>query len=368
MGAPRLKDSTTLYSLEIIRGPHVGTTVDFSKGSIFIGRGPENDLVLSADPRVSRQHAEIKQQGNEFVIVNLSQKNFILVDGQNVQSEVLHRGMVVDIGDSQIRFEPNVAIEAATPAASSPKASNQVSSLRMEALQPLPFSPPSAPSSFANAAPSVTTKPPPVAMPSAAIHYNVYQPPPPMSSVGNGGMDKGKVRFYAIVAVVALLGIFLFTREEAAKRKDANAIRTTDVAMLDIADAQKKSEEMLNQKKEKYDTIQYRRAQENFVRAFRDFEQGQYARAREAFQVVLNLDPDNELAKRYYMLSKIKFDEMVKMNMIQGARYKEKNNWRMCQSSYSVVMTMLQGRKDDLTYKEAKQYYDECTLNMEGRY
>jgi tetratricopeptide (TPR) repeat protein len=121
-------------------------------------------------------------------------------------------------------------------------------------------------------------------------------------------------------------------------------------------------------KKEKYDTVQYRRAQENFIRGFRDFQQGQYARSREAFQVVLNLDPENELAKRYYHLAQIKFDEMVKFSMIQGNRYREKKNWRMCQSSYTLVLTMLQNRKDDPTFKEAKQFFEECKLNLEGRY
>jgi hypothetical protein len=28
----------------------------------------------------------------------------------------------------------------------------------------------------------------------------------------------------------------------------------------------------------------------------------------------------------------------------------------------------LQNRKDDQTYLEAKRYYDECSLNLEGRY
>jgi tetratricopeptide (TPR) repeat protein len=114
--------------------------------------------------------------------------------------------------------------------------------------------------------------------------------------------------------------------------------------------------------------VQYSRAQENFIKGFRDFQQGQYGRARESFQVTLNLDPDNDLAKRYLQLAKIKFDEMVKFSMIQGGRYREKKNWRKCQASFQNVITMLQSRKDDQTYLEAKRYYDECSLHAEGRY
>lgn len=189
-----------------------------------------------------------------------------------------------------------------------------------------------------------------------------------MPSAGGGPLSNPRVRFYAIVAVVGLLAWYFLFSESPKEKKDPNAFRTSALSMADVVEAEKRTQELLTVKKEKYDSIQYRRAQENFIKGFRDFQQGQYARAREAFQVVLNLDPDNELAKRYFHLSKIKFDELVKFNMIQGNRYREKRNWRMCQSNYSNVMTMLQHRKDDPSYKEAKQFYEECTLNLEGRF
>ncbi|HWU42660.1 MAG TPA: FHA domain-containing protein, partial [Bdellovibrio sp.] len=89
--APNLK-STLKFEIEVSKGPHLGLRLDFTKGSATIGRGPENDIVLSNDPRVSRQHAEIKQRDDCFIVVNLSAKNFILVDGVNVQSEVIKSG------------------------------------------------------------------------------------------------------------------------------------------------------------------------------------------------------------------------------------------------------------------------------------
>lgn len=354
MGAATQSKNTLKFDVEIVKGPHMGLKMSFTKEVVSIGRGPENDIVLANDPRVSRQHAEIRLRGTtEHVIVNLSQKNFIMVNNHMVESEVLGNHTVILIGDTEIIF--SVEGPSLTPAASRPA----------QATAQIP----------------VQT---PVVAPAAAVSYPTtgyggYQPQPQQHQQPHSGsstfkqadsglLENPKVRFYGIIGILVLIGFFLFSPSKKGKQKDPNEIRTTSISMQDAAQAEKRSQELLTVKKEKYDSIQYRRAQENFVKGFRDFQQGQYARAREAFQVVLNLDPDNELAQRYFHLSKIKFDEIVKFNMIQGNRYREKKNWRMCQSNYSNVMTMLLNRKDDPSFKEAKQYYEECTLNLEGRF
>lgn len=338
------------FDLEIVKGPHLGLKLSFSKPSVSIGRGPENDIVLSSDPRVSRQHAEIRQRGpNDFVIVNLSSKNFILVNDQNVQSELLTNESVIQIGDTELHFKADLPVVDQVPFSPPSPTLHSV---------PAPVKPYNPPTMGAYQVPKQGSFPGPGPLPGPI--------PRPLPS-SNGLLQNPKARFYGIIGILLLGGWFIFSSGKKSV-KDPNAIRSSSISMKDVADAEKRTQELLTMKKEKYDSIQYRRAQENFIKGFRDFQQGQYARARESFQVVLNLDPDNELAKRYYHLSKIKFDELVKFNMMQGNRYREKKSWRLCQSNYSNVMTMLQYRKDDPSYKEAKQFYEECTLNVEGRF
>lgn len=361
MGAAIQLKGQVKFALEVVKGPHIGVRLDFTKDVISIGRGPENDLVLSSDPHASRAHAEIRRRGpTEFVIVNVSQKNFVIVNGNVIESEVITPDSEITIGETEIRcyFESaSLPVAPTVPAAPRPVA------------VPRPAMPQVAPQMTPQQAPSFPTAP---SSPSPQTP-NYYQNPPPASPPAPAGASGGllenpKVRFYGIIGILVLVGFFLFSPSKKDKVKDRNEIRTSTVSMQDYLQAEKRSQELLTIKKEKIDSVQYRRAQENFVKGFRDFQQGQYARAREAFQVVLNLDPDNELARRYYNLSKIKFDELVKFNMIQGNRYREKRNWRMCQSSYQNVMTMLFNRKEDPSYKEAKQFFDECFLNMEGRF
>lgn len=392
MGAAPRVDEMNKYTIEVLKGPHAGLKLGFAKDSVFIGRGPENDVVLANDPRVSRQHAEIRQRSpSEFVVVNVSQKNFILANGHIVESELLKHEAVLVIGETEIVFKMTnpISLTPSTPHSSAispvlPPAPNTaavpkvVQSQIPTTQQPVPppvspggYQPPVASMSYVpsqnQSGAAARVSPQAQVIGSTLGHQDI--PLGGSSSVGSGDLLKNpKVRFYGLIVFLGLIGFFLFSPSNKKAAKDPNEIRTSTISLQDTAQAQKRTQELLTLKKEKYDTVQYRRAQENFVKGFRDFQQGQYARAREAFQVVLNLDPDNELAKRYFHLSKIKFDELVKFNMLQGNRYREKKNWKMCQSNYSNVMKMLLNRTDDPTYKEAQQYYQECTLNLEGRF
>lgn len=352
--APSLKTALK-FKISIVKGPHAGAELQFDKATVTIGRGGDNDISLANDPRVSRQHAEIKNKGGEYYLVNLSQKNFILMDGQSVQSERLDGEHTIQIGESELKFSLN------KPAPVLPNIPSFANSVPVQSQTSVPQNQPRA------QAPMAPMPGLPPQMPPQQHHYQAAPAYVPPVASGESLLQNKRVRFYAIIAVVGVAAWFFLSSGAGKAKKDANSIRTSDQILMDLQnseDSRKKFEE----RREKFSTIEATRAQENFVKAFRDYQQGQYARARESFQVVLNLDPENELAKRYLHLSKVKFDEVVKFSMIQGSRFREKKNWRKCQSSFSQVMTMLQSRKTDPTYQEAKKYYDECSLAGEGRY
>ena len=351
--ASQASKSVSKFTVEIVKGPHAGGSFAFEQSTVSIGRGAENDIVLANDSRVSRQHAEIKGSGSEFYLVNLSQKNFVLINGVRIQTEKLSGDCTIQIGETELKFKQERL----------PLAKNAIPSFS----QAMP-SPPQQMPAMQSYAPSQAHHQMPTSATAGFSGHETGAHQPPQPAAGGLGplLQNKRVRFYGIIAIAALVAWFFLSGGKK-KSKDPNAIRMSDQIQLDIQnseDAKKKFEE----RKEKFSTVEYSRAQENFIKGFRDFQQGQYARSREAFQVVLNLDPENDLAKRYLQLAKIKFDELVKFSMIQGSRYREKKNWRKCQSSFFNVMTMLQNRKDDPTYQEAKRYYDECSLAAVGRF
>lgn len=67
-----------------------------------IGRDPDNDVVLS-DLLVSRQHAELRQRGEEVELVDLGSRNGTFVNGRRVQRAVLDELDLVAIGHTLFR-------------------------------------------------------------------------------------------------------------------------------------------------------------------------------------------------------------------------------------------------------------------------
>jgi len=73
-----------------------------------VGRKVDKDLVI-ADPRVSRDHAQIMQEGVEFFLVDLGSKHGTFVNGERIQRQKLERGDRLEFGardSAYILFNP----------------------------------------------------------------------------------------------------------------------------------------------------------------------------------------------------------------------------------------------------------------------
>jgi sigma-B regulation protein RsbU (phosphoserine phosphatase) len=73
-----------------------------------VGRKVDKDLVI-ADPRVSRDHAQILQEGLDFVLEDLGSKHGTFVNGERVQRQKLERGDRLEFGardSAYILFNP----------------------------------------------------------------------------------------------------------------------------------------------------------------------------------------------------------------------------------------------------------------------
>jgi pSer/pThr/pTyr-binding forkhead associated (FHA) protein len=68
-----------------------------------LGRSRDCDIQL-ADPNVSRRHAELRQEGSTYWIVDLDSTNGIEVNGRRVKRAKLNDGDSFTIGATEVTF------------------------------------------------------------------------------------------------------------------------------------------------------------------------------------------------------------------------------------------------------------------------
>src|SRR5262252_10298 len=79
-----------------------------NRSPFTVGRKVDKDLVI-ADPRVSRDHAQIMQDGVDFFIEDLGSKHGTFVNGERIQRQRLERGDRLEFGardSAYILFNP----------------------------------------------------------------------------------------------------------------------------------------------------------------------------------------------------------------------------------------------------------------------
>jgi ABC-type multidrug transport system ATPase subunit/pSer/pThr/pTyr-binding forkhead associated (FHA) protein len=92
-------------TIRFLNGPLLDTTISIQKATTLLGRSAQNDIVL-ADSGISRQHAAIRQQNGGWILENLSQSNYVMINQQRIEREqpgILQHNSVVSLGDG-IRF------------------------------------------------------------------------------------------------------------------------------------------------------------------------------------------------------------------------------------------------------------------------
>ncbi|MGZ4517095.1 MAG: glycogen accumulation regulator GarA [Mycobacteriaceae bacterium] len=89
--------------LVVKRGPNAGSRFLLDQTMTSAGRHPDSDIFLD-DVTVSRRHAEFRQDGEEFLVVDVGSLNGTYVNREPVDSAVLANGDEVQIGKFRLVF------------------------------------------------------------------------------------------------------------------------------------------------------------------------------------------------------------------------------------------------------------------------
>jgi tetratricopeptide (TPR) repeat protein len=89
--------------LIIVAGPDIGTEWAFKQPEIVLGRDEECELVMP-DIGVSRRHAKISLENNNFILTDFGSGNGTYLNGVRIQRESLASGDEILIGERTLRF------------------------------------------------------------------------------------------------------------------------------------------------------------------------------------------------------------------------------------------------------------------------
>jgi pSer/pThr/pTyr-binding forkhead associated (FHA) protein len=80
-----------------------GSSLEVKQRRVVIGRSRDCDIQL-ADANVSRRHAELRQEGTSYWIVDLGSTNGLEVNGKRVKRSKLRSGDTITLGSTELTF------------------------------------------------------------------------------------------------------------------------------------------------------------------------------------------------------------------------------------------------------------------------
>ncbi len=96
--------------LKFINGPEQGRTLELPLGIVTIGRSREADIVVYWDGLVSSRHLQIDNQPQQCHLMDVGSRNGTRVNEQPIQSVVLQAGDEIQLGETRLLVESQVAV------------------------------------------------------------------------------------------------------------------------------------------------------------------------------------------------------------------------------------------------------------------
>jgi hypothetical protein len=90
-------------SLVLVQGGQPIRTWPLTAGELSIGRAEQSDIPL-ADPGVSRNHARVVREGDDFIVEDLRSTNGTEVNGQPIRRRRLANGDMLKLASSTLQF------------------------------------------------------------------------------------------------------------------------------------------------------------------------------------------------------------------------------------------------------------------------
>lgn len=307
-----------LARVRVLQGPDQGAVYVITAPRVTLGRGEENDIILS-DLKASRTHAELVLSQQGWVARDLGSANGITHNRHPARVAQLRSGEGFGLGETHFEF---LASDQGTQVLTAPpktlpqlQAEERAFEAQRARVQAL-----------------------------GNVQFRVGQ-----TKVGSQPKNQNTV--YLAVGAAALAAYFYLQQPSkpgpsaqvsAQKKTESSAVSVRDLASYlpteRVADAPSD------------------RTVEMFFReGLREYRVKNYLRARQQFENVLQIRPNEERARRYLENSKLALEDEVKQQMIAGNKNYKAGKLRFARGNFSAVLRLLARDQSDTRYREAEE-------------
>jgi pSer/pThr/pTyr-binding forkhead associated (FHA) protein len=306
--------------LKVVFGPDLGTVFVISGLRASIGRGEENDIVLT-DLKTSRKHAEFVLVNNQWTVQDAGSANGITHNTKKVKTAVLKTSDTVTLGETTIEFV-------------SPEAGTQV----LRAL-PRDMNEIKADQAAFSAQQKRVRELAQIGAPTARRAPGAA----PAKSQGNP-------RVILLLAAVGAAAYFFMGGNDPApvvKKKAPEKSLATYLPQVDSGPVNRSAEVF-------------------FRSGFREYREKNYLRARTQFETVLQISPGHQLATLYLANCNKAIEDEVKFDLDQGRKDYEAGSLKQAKLHYESIMRLLFRDQSNPAYVEAKDQLGVVTKEMTG--
>ena len=307
--------------LKVMRGSDQGATYVVTGGKATIGRGEDNDIVLS-DLKSSRNHAEISFTPQGWTVRDLGSANGILHNGKATRTANLSAKDTISIGETVLEF---LTAEQGTMMLVAPPREAEQALAEQSAYE--------------------------------AQKLKVRS----LGKVGSGGRptqaqakNPKKMIIYGVVAA-AIAFLMLAPDDQPAKKK---ALKKTGL------------ENPVGSELEKYlpngdlDKNILKASDVFFKNGFREYRQHNWLRAKQQFETVLQMAPDHALARLYLVNSDAKIDGEVLKQLETAKKNHDTGKLRESKGNYEAVMRLLYRDQTNKFYIQASEQLGKLIKEM----
>lgn len=313
--------------LKVVQGADYGTTYVITGTRVTIGRGDDNDIVIS-DLKASRKHAQIVVSSGKWLVQDMGSANGILYNNKVVRSSELKTKDVITVGETTLEFynvESGTVLLVQPPRSLMEIQNDQVAlEQQKDRVRSL--------GNLLGTTPGI----------------NPRQISGPAQKINQQNMR------VLMMGGIAVLVFFFLNVDDKPKKPIANRKPDSIAEVMPIEQSKK-------------DLGEAGRHAERFFRlGFREYREKNYLRARSHFETVLQVQPSHYLARIYLTNANKAIEDEIKTSLANGKKSFDAGNIKQAKGHFEYVMRLLYRDQSNPNYIEAKDQLEKANKELGG--